>query len=123
MTGLDGVVEPLASAVRAASAAIRQGAPGLDIVVTSGYRSPARQAQLAEAWDRGDRRGLTSRPAAHSRHTEGRAVDLAFRYRGVTVPVFATPRTYFAWLADFMARYGVRWGGRFKTPSPNHYEI
>ncbi len=123
MIGLDGVDANLAWAVQALDDALNSAAPGLGVVVTSGYRSPARQRELRSQWDRGDRAGLTSRPADSSRHTSGRAVDLAFRYQGRTVPVHLTPRSYFQAAADFMAPAGVRWGGYWRTPSPNHFEI
>jgi len=123
MDGLEGIDNRLSTAVLDLDTKIRAVAPGLEVVVTSGFRSPSHQERLRRLWDSGNRRGLTSRPAVASRHTQGRAVDLALVFRGVRVPVAATPRSYFAWMAAFMAPYGVIWGGNFKPPSPNHYEI
>jgi D-alanyl-D-alanine dipeptidase len=120
---LDGVNRRLARAVRAAARQTTKAHPGWKIVVTSGYRSPRTQAALRARWDRGDRRGLSSRPALDSAHTRGEAVDLAFAYRGVTYRVADTPRSAFAYLAKIMEPYGVRWGGSWSEPSPNHYEL
>lgn len=44
--------------------------------ITSGYRSPERQAQLLRQWERGDRWGLRAKPACRSYHTTGWAIDV-----------------------------------------------
>lgn len=84
------------------------GAPAPRIV--SGRRSEARQRELRERWDRGDRAGLVTRPALYSNHTRGTAWDVE-RGRGL----------------DMMARLapyaGVRWGGDFATPDPVHFDL
>jgi D-alanyl-D-alanine dipeptidase len=97
--------------------------PGVSLVVTSGYRSPQQQAALRARWDRGDRSGLVVRPAAASRHAQGRAADLAFTVRGRRLPVAQTPRDAWAWLADLLEPVGVRWGGTFSPPDWNHFEL
>lgn len=123
MQGLDGVSPQLAFYVGQVDEIVRQAAPGLSIRVTSGYRSPEKQAALLARWNSGDRRGLVARPAARSSHSEGRAVDLAFVWRGQPVPVADTPREYFQFLADLLEPVGVRWGGRFRSPDINHFDI
>lgn len=123
MRGLDGVNPTLALYVRQADQIIRQAAPGLSLVVVSGYRDPAHQAQLLARWNAGDRTGLVAKPALRSKHSEGLAVDLAFVWRGSTVPVRDTPREYWQYLADLFAPVGVRWGGTFRSPDINHFDI
>jgi len=59
-------------AIRAALLYLALHAAGLKPRVTSGFRDPAKQKALQEAWDRGDRAGLRARPAnpdasAHSK--------------------------------------------------------
>ena len=49
---------------------------GLNPKITSGYRDPAKQKAMQQAWDRGDRRGLRVRPADSSDHTRRRAIDI-----------------------------------------------
>lgn len=44
--------------------------------IISGYRSPQEQAQLLRRWNRGDRTGLTAKPACQSWHMAGRAIDV-----------------------------------------------
>ena len=123
MRGLDGVTHELAFYVQQAAQIVAQQAPGLSLAVVSGYRSPERQAELLARWVSGDRRGLVARPAARSSHSEGRAVDLAFVWLGQPVPVSDTPREYFQFLADLLEPVGVRWGGRFRSPDINHFDI
>ena len=50
---------------------------GLNPRPTSGYRSQSYQDSLRARWDRGDRAGLKYRPAAKSRHTTRRAMDIS----------------------------------------------
>lgn len=121
--GRSGVNRKLLRIVDAARAYVEREAPGWSLSITSGYRSQAAQARLVARWNRGSRSGLTSRPAASSAHSRGLAVDLAFAFRGRSVPVSATPRAAFAQLAALMAPYGVRWGGEWASPSPNHFEL
>ena len=123
MGELDQVDERLATAFGQANKAVVQAGYGFSLAVTSGYRSPEKQRALRTRYLAGDRVGLTSEPAADSRHSQGRAIDVAFRYQGQLVPIAATPRWAFEELAEFMAPWGVRWGGRWRSPSPNHYEV
>ena len=106
-----------------AGAIIAKAAPGVSLQVVSGYRSPARQALLRDQWFSGRRSGLSSEPARDSKHTQGRAVDVGFLYQGKPVPIAQVPREYWNYLASLLEPVGVRWGGRFRSPSLPHFEI
>lgn len=123
LDGLDGVEPAFADFIEQADAIVGASAPELALSVSSGFRSPAYQAQLRARWDRGDRAGLVVRPALSSKHTQGRAVDLQFKYLGELVPVAETPMEYWRFLDDLLRPVGVRWGGRFRNPDPNHFEL
>jgi len=120
---LRGVKGRLRSAFKAARAHIQKNYPGVDIKVTSGYRSAAYQRRLRARWDRGDRRGLVYRPALVSRHTEGRAIDVGWVINGRPVPVAGIPLSAWSYLAALMERQGVTWGGRWSPPDLPHFEI
>jgi D-alanyl-D-alanine dipeptidase len=120
---LDGLDPTLADYIAQAARIVGQAAPGVTLKVVSGYRSQSHQSDLRARWDRGDRSGIVVRPALSSRHTEGRAIDLQFSYRGQLVPVRDTPRDYWLFLDDLLRPVGVRWGGRFRSPDLNHFEI
>lgn len=121
--GLAGVDPELASYIEQAAAIVAEAAPGVALTVVSGYRSQSHQSDLRARWDRGDRGGIVVRPALSSRHTQGRAVDVQFAYRGQLVPVRDTPRDYWTFLDDLLRPVGVRWGGRFRSPDLNHFEL
>jgi len=121
--GLDGVRSDLAAYIRELKEIVETENPGVSIRVISGYRSAQHQDRLRQRWDRGDRSGLLVRPAANSRHSSGLAVDLAFTWEGRPIPVRDTPRQYWTYLADILAPVGVRWGGLFRSPDPNHFEL
>ena len=123
MGGLDGVRSDLAAYIRELAQIVETENPGVTIRVVSGYRSEAYQAQLRARWDSGDRAGLLVRPALVSRHSSGRAVDLAFSWEGYPIAVRDTPRQYWQYLAEILAPVGVRWGGTFRPPDLNHFEI
>lgn len=78
--------------------------------IVSGKRSALKQRYLRWRWDRGDRSGLAARPAIESKHTEGRAFDLA---RGRHLEVYG------AW-APLL---GARWGGTFTEADPVHFDV
>lgn len=120
MIGLSGVDPTLAGYIREANQIVREDYPGVALKVTSGYRSPTHQADLRARWDAGDRRGLVTRPAVNSRHSEGRAVDVVFTVGGVAIPASGTPIEAFMWLADLLKPVGVRWGGQQDRV---HFEI
>lgn len=80
---------------------------GLNPTITSGYRDPAKQKAMQEAWDRGQRSGLKVRPASSSDHTRRRAVDITTSDPG---------------LAARIARaLGLGAGADFKTPDNVHF--
>jgi D-alanyl-D-alanine dipeptidase len=120
---LVGVDPELADYIQQAAGIVARAAPGVTLEVVSGYRSQSHQADLRARWDRGDRTGLVVRPAASSRHTQGRAVDVSFAYLGQRVPVRATPMSWWVALAELLSPVGVRWGGRFRTRDVNHFEV
>jgi len=121
---LRGVNAELAHYVREAAEVVAHAAPpGVLLRVVSGRRTAARQAMLRRQWESGDRGGLSSQPAARSAHVDGLAVDLGFSYNGRAYPVRDTPREYWQFLADLLEPVGVTWGGRWRRPSWNHFEI
>lgn len=80
--------------------------------IISGYRSEERQAQLRRRWDDGIRDGLATRPALSSAHSRGHAFDVEPDPSGETV-----------WRWGAWASYlGLRWGGTFTDPDPNHFD-
>ena len=79
--------------------------------ITSGRRSIAHQRTLRERWARGDRRGISSRPALNSRHVTGQAFDIRTDNRNRT--------NAYAYLAQFL---NLRWGGDFSQPDPGHFD-
>lgn len=79
--------------------------------ITSGRRPAAYQAELRARWDRGDRAGLVVRPALTSKHTEGRAFDLA------------ADRATLQTLGGLAPYAGLRWGGTFTDPDPVHFDL
>lgn len=93
------------------SKAVRSGLPDPLGFVTSGFRSQERQNELIAAWERGDREGLTARPARRSKHTSGEAVDLSSQ-----APLER--------LAGIWVSMGNRWGGHFfPMKDPNHFDL
>lgn len=120
---LDGVRADLADYIAQAASILGEEAPGVSVVVVSGYRSQEAQRRLRDRFLSGDRSGIASEPAVDSLHTRGRAVDVQFSYRGRLVPVRDTPWEYWQFLADLLEPVGVRWGGRFKRPDPNHFDL
>ena len=78
--------------------------------ILSGRRSPFHNRQLQERWDRGDRAGLTARPADNSNHLRGEAWDIE---SGRALDIMAQ-------LAPYV---GVRWGGTFGKPDRNHFDL
>ncbi len=120
---LRGVRSTLVKAFRVARAHVKKNYPGVDLRVTSGYRSPAYQRQLRARWDRGNRGGLVYRPALVSRHSTGRAIDIGFVIRGRPVPVASIPAISWAYVGALMERQGVTWGGRWSPPDLPHFEV
>lgn len=73
--------------------------------IVSGYRSPQEQARLLRRWERGQREGLTAKPACQSWHMVGRAIDVQTYVRGF--------RPYAYLLAEHT---GARDGRNFDDP-------
>lgn len=82
--------------------------------ITSGYRSPDRQAELVELWDAGQRAGLRARPARCSWHMTRRAVDVETDVSGF--PLYSYLLTRYTG-----ARDGATFGdtGHFDWPNGN----
>lgn len=123
MASVDGVDPDLVDYIAQAAQILGEAAPGVSLRIISGYRDPAHQTALRDRWLRGDRSGLGGEPARNSLHTVGRAVDVQLAYRGQLVPVASTPREYWLFLAELLEPVGVRWGGRFSRPDPNHFDL
>jgi hypothetical protein len=82
---------------------------GFPLTVVSGWRSIAHQQLLYDRW----RAGRSPRPAAppgQSFHHWGRAVD-----------VHASPAVLRI-AGAHATLFGLRWGGRFRTPDTVHFE-
>jgi hypothetical protein len=80
---------------------------GVRATITSGTRSSAEQAAL---YARGGPYPV-ARPGT-SKHEQGRAVDVS------------ASRETLAWLGQVWEAWipGGKWGGRWRTPDPVHYE-
>ncbi|CDC19551.1 MAG: M15 family metallopeptidase [Candidatus Gastranaerophilaceae bacterium] len=78
----------------------------LNIKITSGYRTPAEQAEL--------RRKRPDVAATKSLHCEGKAVDLKI--------INGTYNDYKK-LGDYAKSIGMRWGGDFKNPKPEEWHF
>jgi len=86
--------------------------------VSSGFRDPKRQAQLRNAWDRGDRVGLVVRPALNSKHStitsilgnpDAKAIDITFPYQ--------------EYAGSISGLFGLKWGGNFRSKDLVHFYI
>ena len=80
--------------------------PGIFII--SGYRSPNLQAQVNPA-------------ASRSRHMF--CPSLAADLRVGNLPASTTPTEFWAFLGTIWKTMGGRWGGDFRTPDVNHFDI
>lgn len=83
------------------------------LVVTSAYRSPAKQQRLYDRW----RSGVTSIPAAppyRSLHNYGLAFDLA------RIGVDPHNDPLLTWLGQVWSQVGGRYGG---TSDPVHFDV
>jgi len=86
--------------------------------VTSGFRDPAKQKAMRDAWDRGDKQGLAVRPAdpstsRHSTTSLGRPASKAIDIQ-TSNPKLA---------ADIARVIGLRAGYYFQTPDPVHFDL
>ena len=83
------------------------------LVVTSAFRSTAKQAKLRQAWERGLSKIPANRPGT-SLHEFGLAFDLA----SLGIDPFEDP--ILPWLGYWWEYYGGRWGG---ARDPVHFQI
>ena len=88
---------------------------GVTLELNSAYRSQTYQLELQRRWDRGDRIGLTSRPATSSLHSSGRAFDV-----GIVGP--DPPPAVWEAIGRVGEALDLRWGGRFADPDPVHFD-
>lgn len=83
---------------------------GVPLIVISGRRSTSAQARLVNA-------GITT--ATRSRHLSGQAVDV--QVRGLLRS--QVPPVWWDWIGRVGEWYGLRWGGRFRQPDLNHFDV
>jgi hypothetical protein len=105
-------------AVRVALLYLALHSAGLNPRVTSGFRDPEKQEAMRRAWDRGDRRGLRTRPAdpKNSLHTNkswlgkpaSKAVDIVTNNDRLA--------------ADIGQALGLRAGYFFTARDPGHFD-
>jgi len=85
--------------------------------INSGFRDPAKQQALLDRWNAGDRVGIKVKPAKLSKHSfttwlnnpDSNAIDISF----------SNPDLIGSWSGFF----GLKWGGKFRTPDKVHYFI
>lgn len=105
-------------AIKVAQLYIALFAAKLNPQVTSGWRDPAKQKAMMDAWDRGDKQGLAVRPADPSKslHTStslGRPAAKAIDIK-TSNPKLA---------ADIARVIGLRAGFYFSVPDPVHFDL
>lgn len=81
-------------------------AMGINATVTSAWRSPEKQAELIERFNRGEKGIYKPAPVGHSHHERGLAVDISI------------PRAQRAKANDILTKYGMKWAGQ---KDPVHY--
>lgn len=84
--------------------------------ITSGFRSPKRQQELLDRWNRGDRRGIVTKPAVNSKHSNtswGQPDSLAVDLTSNNLYTLGAWAPYFA----------LKWGGKFRSSDPVHFYI
>lgn len=91
---------------------------GLAPRITSGFRDPAKQQAMRDAWDRGDRQGLRVRPAAPegSRHSRT-SMTGSPASTAIDMPCSDDRRA-----AEVAKLLGLRPGLYFNPPDPGHYD-
>lgn len=83
------------------------------LVVTSGYRDPMKQAQLYDAWVKGES-AIPAAPPGRSLHQYGLAFDLA----RLGVPALEDP--LLQWLGAVWQQVGGQYGG---PSDPVHFQV
>lgn len=78
---------------------------GVPLIAVSGVRSIERNREVGGA--------------SRSQHIDGRAVDVAVA--GFTVD--EVPLWWWEALGQYGERLGLRWGGRFRRPDLNHFDL
>lgn len=105
-------------ALKAALLFVALFAAKLNPRVTSGFRDPAKQKAMRDAWDRGDKQGLAVRPAdpstsRHSNTSLGRPASKAIDIQ-TNNPKLA---------ADIARLIGLRAGYYFQISDPVHFDL
>lgn len=90
---------------------------GNDVIITSGYRSFKKQAEL-------DKQNNKNAAAGFSLHNYGHAIDINVRHKGKWLRKKDTDE---AWnktgVPQLAKKFGFRWGGDFKTyQDPVHFD-
>ncbi len=104
-----GLVPEVAVAALALGHYVRQ-LTGRELVITSGTRTKAKQADLLAQWKAG--RPGVFKPATNSAHLQGLAFDAT--YADGSYPD--------APVGQIAGLLGLRWGGSFSTPDPVHFD-
>jgi len=89
---------------------------GLNPRITSGFRDPAKQKVMRDAWDRGERAGLRARPAASSQHTH---TNWLGRPASRAIDMVSSDEKRAADIATRLGGIGA--GLLFSQPDPGHY--
>lgn len=104
-------------AVRAGTLYLALWALGKNPRVTSGFRSPTKQAAMRAAWDRGDRAGLRVRPADPRGSYHCRGTDARPASQAIDMPCDDDRLG-----AQVAQALGLRAGLTFSPPDPGHYD-
>ena len=92
-------------------------AQGLNVLITETYRSQARQDYL---YSQGRTRvGKKVTWTKKSRHTSRRAWDICKNVKGQEY----SDNDFFKTCGKIAKKYGITWGGEWKTPDYPHFEI
>lgn len=90
---------------------------GLNVLITETYRSKERQNYLYEQGR--IRPGNIVTWTKNSRHTSRRAWDICKNVKGAEY----SDKAFFAQCGKIAAKFGITWGGDWKTPDTPHFEI
>ena len=112
------VARGTAAAFRRMAAAFKKRF-GLDLLITSGYRSYAQQKSLYDRWKAGTFHAPSVARPGTSRHENGRALDLRDSGSTAGVTMAGNPRSN--WLRNNCSRWGFVANG-YSFREPWHYE-
>jgi hypothetical protein len=84
---------------------------GVNIIITSAYRTPEQQAELKNLSKAGVPGIIT--PADNSLHSAGFAIDISWKSLGKSDRKI---------VLDTANQIGLRWGGNFRKPDPVHFD-